>query len=474
MPAPAAVTPLFSLPPELIHAILTHLSALELASLSAVCWQLRQFALTDAHWHRCVQHNVPGVWLTRPPSPCQSFRELYIAHERLWFLTRYKIWFSDRDLMGKLVVARFDHQTGCIEGYELLATSTENQVAPWSIDSKVVVHQFVPEMRLHLDKPVLQFHVGSETDGAAPAGANRFADEMPMALDKRQPGMFRNFQLARPLPPQVADERLHSPYPYSRVWPPPAIPARHHAAGASAAASLQASDRPSRRSETSDQTFRLRQWMELAGTPVPQRFMDPNTGNGLPSTPFAGMQGSSGVHIGEETNTYSTLDPILYTPTATRPWRGLWVGDYGGHGCEFVLFNQPGCNDLTSADMGLTREHHETDAEWERRCQETRLYSGRLEIIKLTGDPNVPRGEYTVVADDIGTGGLVGEATDAEFAGSRVVKCKAHIANRGFLSDKYISAHLIFQSQDKVACFLHDFGHIMYFHRVDLTPMLKV
>jgi hypothetical protein len=46
---------------------------------------------------------------------------------------------------------------------------------------------------------------------------------------------------------------------------------------------------------------------------------------------------SPGLHLGEEVYTYATLDPKLYTPTEEKPYRGIWVGDYSGHGCEFLL-----------------------------------------------------------------------------------------------------------------------------------------
>jgi len=65
-------------------------------------------------------------------------------------------------------------------------------------------------------------------------------------------------------------------------------------------------------------------------TPVPPRLL----GQAVRGPPDLGL---TGVHIGEEIITYSTLDPVLYTPTPTKPWRGIWVGDYSGHGCEFLV-----------------------------------------------------------------------------------------------------------------------------------------
>lgn len=58
--------------------------------------------------------------------------------------------------------------------------------------------------------------------------------------------------------------------------------------------------------------------------------------------------------------------------------------------------------------------------------------SGRIEAIKLTGDPNIPRGEYTFIAPDIGHGGFLRVADEEIFKGARVVRSAGHIAGRGF------------------------------------------
>jgi hypothetical protein len=64
------------------------------------------------------------------------------------------------------------------------------------------------------------------------------------------------------------------------------------------------------------------------------------------------------------------------------------------------------------------------------------VYSGRLEAVKLTGDPNIPRGEYTFIAPDIGRNGLLRIASEEMFHGARIVKSVGHIAGRGFRNGK--------------------------------------
>lgn len=57
---------------------------------------------------------------------------------------------------------------------------------------------------------------------------------------------------------------------------------------------------------------------------------------------------------------------------------------------------------------------------------------GSLEAIKLTGDPNVPRGEISFVSHDIGPGGFVRVANEVLFPGARVVRSQGHVAGLGF------------------------------------------
>ena len=421
-----------------------------------------------------MQSNVPGVRVSSP-YPCDTFKELFVAHDPRWFLPRYKIWFSDRDIVGRLILVRYDPRRGCIEGYQLVAFSNQSTLETWHANSHVTIHSFKPSVKLHLDKPILNLNAnslenmirakrtalmslplrpdtggeGSQSSRDQPEQAshltwsrpsNIFQAETPMVLGSGADGMFSNFILAKPLTPSFATHRASFPFPYGDVWPPPAIPAAHRVAGVTLhmleAPAGTVPHRPSRREELSDRAFRIRSWVELGSSARARHRNQMMWTTAL--SDLINMPVSVGVHIGEEIATYSTLDPALYTPTEEKPWRGVWVGDYSGHGCEFLLINQQ--DHEGDEPVELVQMQDETSEEFKRRNKEARLYRGRLEAIKLTGDPNVPRGEYTFIADDLGEKGYVTTVREEPFKGARVVRSRGHIADTGFENGTF--AHL--------------------------------
>ncbi|KAI0169388.1 F-box domain-containing protein [Hypoxylon sp. FL1284] len=452
-------SPFLDLPSELIDAIFCWLSPLELATVSQVCRVLHNHASFDSQWKRHVLSNLPKHRITSP-YPCKTWRELYISHDPHWFLTKHKLWFCDRELTGQMIIVRYDERRGCIEGYQLLATRNREGSEPWLADQNVHIHYFEPTVKLHMDKPILELSVDSLENIARVRSASfrHFFSEQPMRMNNGSDPRISNFLLAKPLSKAALAGRMANEFPHGYVWPSPAIPARHRVTGQPAGVhplatsvnytrSTAAMWQPRTRSEASDQIFRIRQWMEM-GPPT------------------------LGVHFAEEVVTYSTLDPVLYTPTAEKPWRGIWVGDYSGHGCEFLLINQHEV-DGEKDEKPLTRLEGESEAAFQERFLSERVHRGRLEGIKLTGDANVPRGEYSFVADDLGADGFIGISQEPPFQGARVVKSKGHIAHLGFINDKYIESQLLLLSHNRLAQYWVGFGHISFFERVDVDQFLE-
>ncbi|KAI9743568.1 MAG: hypothetical protein M1818_002883 [Claussenomyces sp. TS43310] len=435
---------LLSLPPELIDNICLFLSPWDLDALASTCRKLSAHAASDLCWHRHVQENVPGVVITSS-FPCKTYRDLYFAHDPHWFLPKYKIWFNDYFLTGKVIIARYDPRRGCIEAYRLVAERGPPQFEHWALDDEVIIHLFSHRVQLHMDQPIL--HLDARSPAAIDIHMARqreetFDYETTMDVQERS-STYSNLLLARRVDAK----------PGMQVWPPEIIPARQRVRNASLQKFVGPGHRPQKRSEICNQAFRLRRWMNL---------LSPNL-----------LQQSHGVvhHYGEEVQTFATLDPELYTPTADKPFRGIWVGDYSGHGCEFLLIHQP--DSLPSVSEHVAQQEDETQEEFYNRRREERIYRGSIEAIKLTGDPNVPRGEFSFVADDIGRDGFIRMAEEEGFKGARVVASRGQVAERGFKNSKWIESQLLMISPDKLAQFWVPFGHISFFERVRIEDFLN-
>ncbi len=192
---------LLRLPSELIDHVLSFLGPIDLVNMSSTCRLLSSHSMSDLSWQRHVQENVPGIHITSS-SPCSTYRELYISHDPHWFLTKYKVWFCDYFLTGKIIIARYDPRRGCIEGYRLVATKPPPTFDPWEADDEVLIHSFEPECKLHLEQPVLQLDALSLESLMASSGVSkpehRFSAETPMRItDPNHRGVFSNLLLTK-------------------------------------------------------------------------------------------------------------------------------------------------------------------------------------------------------------------------------------------------------------------------------------
>ena len=321
---------------------------------------------------------------------------------------------------------------------------------------------------------------------------NRLQKEVTMNTGSAH-GICSMISLCQPIPKQRQD-------PSMAMWPPSTIPSVQRVRNESPSQFRDDAHRPRSLDGMSDSTFRIRKWLHFANV----------------------MQQLGSVRMGEDVVTYSTLLSESYAATKERPWQGIWVGDYSGHGCEFLLVMQrevvlnttmsrqsstgslpPGMSieeieaeaeddresgfnqvsalqsyyDAAGVDMdSLTEMSSETVEESavdlkapdaggssskatqttsnEKSAQSTSTDNwqyGRLEAVKLTGDINVPRGQYTWIAEDIGPKGLIRIGNEQMFAGARMVKSWGRIAGRGFRHDRFISSQLIIISHDTLA-----------------------
>ncbi|CAK7206167.1 hypothetical protein SEUCBS139899_008952 [Sporothrix eucalyptigena] len=726
---------MWKLPGELLDAILALLEPRDLARVAQVCKALRERALADHWWIRFIQRNLPSVCgpvsATPLPAHVRSFHELYVAHEARWFLPRHKIWISGPDMVGKVVLVRYDPRRACIEGYQLVAISRRAQTFDWPTNPSVVVQAFEPEVRIHLDRPILKLDAhlpevaplstsilpqrpaqedkgkGKEKATGFPQGPIDSADaeEQPpqkkpkisfyqppgtsfswdayayaissdtpaigpicprirpvmMDLDGGSPyvpnpsRIRRQFIFGRPLHRDVAvvggvdsvhprnynrsadpgmfgpiigtpgyddvdghvddfadwrrpyrSRRSTIPYPQYTIWPPPELPAPHRVRSTEITPHHYPRGpvgQPRLRSDVSERAFHIRTWLEASAVDIPRMFAavmasppplsdatiaaadTPEAAasnavteavittiapygssllraNGTFTTTEADVASSvaaaaaateeaeaSSSSAGASTEvsssaattsaqpvppedtapsapvsttditsiamplnkmvrdtleTYATIDPHYYTPTEDRPFRGLFVGDYSAHGCEFLLVYQSddvlkmptnenaegggyggggeSDEDTSSSSSGsasavapvddLPRFTGESDGDYAQRLRDHRIYRGSIRAIKLTGDPNVPRGEVSFLAPDLGPNGLDRVIHEEPFANVRMVKSRGHIAGTRFINDRWIETRLLLISPDRLAMFWVGFGHISFFERLDIDQFL--
>ncbi|KFY52990.1 hypothetical protein V496_08008 [Pseudogymnoascus sp. VKM F-4515 (FW-2607)] len=437
---------LLNLPAELLDLVLSYLSPKDLEAVSYSCRHLYIRGTNDRLWQPLVQENIPGCVL-ESSWPYSSYRSLYRSHDPHWFVPKMKIWFGDQHLFGQIMITYYNPHLGTIDGYRLVAERAPTIEHPWEHDPDVTIVSFKPNVRLHTDIPLLRLETLSSTSGTA---SYRYDFEIPMSLSDLTDTIAQStFMLARPA----------EAHPSSPVWPPDIIPASQrvislggdHRRASSLVRTMGFSrnfteaQKPRNRKEINEQAFRIRHWMHM----VPG-------------------------HRGEplQINTYATLDPALYTPTDTRPFRGIWVGDYSTHGCEFILLNQPDAEEPFD-ESTIAKRSDESPEQFLARKKDAHIYRGRLEAIKLTGDPNIPRGEYTFIAEDIGDEGFVRVAKEHQFKGARIVKSMGQLANRNFVNPEFFESELILISPDRIAHYWKSLELISFHERVKLDDFIN-
>ncbi|OKL56609.1 hypothetical protein UA08_08150 [Talaromyces atroroseus] len=474
---------LTDLPDELLQDVLSLLPAPDVVSVSATCRALYRQAQDDKLWERLVNANLPHT-ITKP-GPFSSFRDLYSAHHPYWFLPRNKIWFSDNEYTGKLIIARYDNRRGVIEAFRLLAELRDKNSVEWKSNPEVAIQPFNPRLRLWVDDPVLELR---NPERLRPQDRQYSPDQFRMSMASQSAGVCSSFSLSRGslgISPRVRNDFL---------WPPVTIPGEkslrrnHELLADDKSETLQhiqkLSDNPRQISETS---FYLRKWLHFGLGQVI-----------LPRQP------------GDHLSIFATLDPALYTPTKEKPFQGIWIGDYNFHGCEFLLFLQRDTGEPAPLSNNARRHLRSmlggTRPDWDDEDEEEEVsllngrgedaferaslpdaqasndvdeidgvkFQGRLEGIKLTGDPNIPRGEISFVAEDIGPKGLISVSQDEEFRGARVVNSKGHIAFQHYTDDRWVKTQLFLISPDCVAQYWEPMRHISYFRRVDIDQFTKI
>ena len=462
-------SPISTLPSEIVHHILTFLPFTDLLTLGLVSHAFLEHSRQDTIWQTFVQDRVPGHVV--PKLAGLSWRDLFKLHHPYWYIPANKIWFSDNPHTGKLIVARYDHRINAIEGYALVAERRQHVFKIWDWNPDVIVHTFDPRIKLDLNAPVVRLDARGYECAIGGYG-HRLQKEIPQNLRDELPhtgsGLHSQLMLTKPWPSNLISRS-------TPIWPPLTLPGAVRTLRESPKHFRDLAHRPSKLSEMSSANFRLRRWMEFSSRPF---------GNSM--------------RAGEDVTTWGTLPEECYTPTPQKPWQGIWCGDYAGHGCEFLVIMQPddpqplperaqaviqireregsvssggswstaptsqADSDDVQSEGEYIFEGEEDDDDMEESVAtlqatsapspvptptpdnqgvygDDTVYRGRIEAVKLTGDPNIPRGEYTFIAPDIGPDGLIRIAEEELFKGARIVKSVGHIAQRGFVEGEFCS-----------------------------------
>ncbi|CAF9923176.1 MAG: hypothetical protein GOMPHAMPRED_002758 [Gomphillus americanus] len=427
---------LLDLPSELLDQILEYLSPVSLAKICQTCKLLNRHGSAERLWKACLEDCTPHN--DHSHKPFASWKEMYSVHYPYWFLPKHKIWFSDKTglsnpLAGQLMLARYDYRIGSIEGYRLVAENTEfDMFFRWTHDTSIPIHVFEPRVGIFIDDPVVKLD-----QIAYHPGHGRLQQEvkLPRIMFSDQNDFVQSLLFpTTPIP-------LKHQVPSMALWPPKTIPAPERVRVESPSSFRDSSHKPSTYEQMSTTTFRLRTRFNM-NLAFRERW-------GLSTSP-------------EDVTTFSTILPEYYTPTTEKPYQGIWVGDYSSHGCEFLLIMQ------STPEEAQTMTSVEGQENPPRSIVDTFAptiephlpppstpdppgCTGRLDAIKLTGDPNVPRGQPSWIAQDISRTGLVRIAQEPEFRGARVVRSSGHIAQPDFRDDAYTPCHLIMIDEDTLA-----------------------
>lgn len=396
------------LPRTTLTRIFSYLDPESLARAAAVSHQFREFAYSEDLWKTLINSYLPTPIESCEPAP--SFRRLFIAFHPYWFIPQFRFWLSDEQPRGQMILAHFNTTNLCIEAWAVGATRENSRYRPWSVDPEVMIHE--SDMRVHVDQHRLVFRfgvgdeqwIGDEKDrGLRHARAAMMYEEGTAAVRSRVELSLEQRQT------KTSFEDL-------AMWPMPDVSASTSPSKLPAGTSIPDSYRPRSRPTRCHPTFSLRHRVDSPAE-------DGSTGVDPTST-------QPDRHVVGNAITYGTISPDAYATNAEKPWQGVWCGDYFDHGAELLLILQPNATNEPIPTGTVHSEETAVNSSGNVAAEDRRCKS--LLAVKLTGDSNIPRWQYSFVVPDLLKDGLLRVAEEDEFRGARVVRSALHIAAKGF------------------------------------------
>ncbi|KAF2402827.1 hypothetical protein EJ06DRAFT_310524 [Trichodelitschia bisporula] len=443
-------SPLLKLPGELLHQILRNLPAASLGQLAQTCRALHARAHDDLLWKALVEAVLPAGYIDSIPDPKPNFRTLYLSHYPHWFLLKYRFWYSDEWDRGCLAVSAYNPASNTITLYPVFVRiASPPQPLHWPVEQGASIYSFSPSVERADHMPILSL---------APQPLGPFSPFIP-------DGPTRRFMFTRPLPP---NRLTPSPFtmliiPRDILWPPYSMPTAERTRILCDSSYVSPGHTPRNARQVSTRTFRIKE----TEPPIP------------------------GFEEAFKFITWAALDEDALRPTERHPWRGLWAGDYQGHGPEFVAFLQPEApwemmippdalkatsDERDISELLLYDEYEDAydESGWsegDNLKEGEPVCEGPLVGVKLTGDENVPAGGIAFIAPDIGSGGTARRAWEPPFNGARVVRSTVqHVVTE---TNDYDMSQLFLVDQDVIAQWYCEWGHFSFYRRVHMEQLLE-
>lgn len=491
MDLPPTPTPLLALPAEIIQHVLSFLSLADLLTVSLVNRALNEHSQQDTLWQPFVQEQVPGHSVPKPKN--LTWKQLFQQHHPYWFLAKNKLWFADTAHTGKLLIARYDHRINAIEAYALVAERKQPVLQVWEWNPDAIIHSFAPKVQLDMNSPVLRLNSTSYERIYGDRLQHEIHMDVHHEAPLASAGIHSKLMLTRPWPSDITGPNtpvwppliLPSAHRTRNDTSPSNF--RHTASKPAHIQDLSTSTFRLRKwmefaSRPNGVSMRIGEDITTFAT-LPSESYTPTSlkpwqgiwcgdyaGHGCefllvtqPDNPRAlperaewamrsrergGSVSSAGSWSTAPTDAASTTssssssenedtDEEYMFATADDLEDSVATLQAADFAAEYDMLDSPASPSATPSSSSSSSSSSPSFSSSSgsgggRTSDPDAIYRGRIEAIKLTGDPNIPRGEYTFIAPDIGPGGLIRVANEDMFKGARVVKSVGHIAARGF------------------------------------------
>ncbi|KAI5291044.1 hypothetical protein KEM54_006561 [Ascosphaera aggregata] len=433
--------------------------------------------------------------MDRRPEP-KTYKQLYISRFPFWFILERRFFFADYEGTGKLIISRFNRATAGIEAFNVVVprlnvagnAGANGGIEVWEgrENEGWILRSYMPDLQLWYDDPVLV--IDSESTKAARRQARKKMNIRP-GREREHENDDENDDDDDDDDDETDEGESDSELQESNPETTEIIPWR--ANGVTMELKSQPATSSASASASAATPLLSSKWASVPWPPttiplssLSQRIVTNPSYAAAPGLSFLSTYGfhltrsigfapqpggyAFGVNM-EVDATYASLDEEVYTPTPSKPLQGIWVGDYSGHGSEFLLLVHR--DDYDDKSEGNGQQGAATPQTDEKGDQYSPIPPLR-QTATHSRDANIPRGQVSFIIPDLSpANGLIRMATESPFTGSPVFRGKGHIARNGFLESKWIDVEVIMVSVNVLAVVWVEMGVVAYLKRVDIREL---